>query len=193
MEIRDFFILYFLQLYCYQKVKLVVRLNSVAYRRLLGRRLCVRAYSPAATACLPWRYRHRRRYSTAAWLFGWYKNVHIAPLSCLPDIQNARILSHRNISCRASEPAPFFRTMNMTWQSVVRPACVTVPCHAPATTSWSDQVKIATLLFTTLFYNEELVLTPNSLLISLQLVIWFAAEISPEVSKTNFETGITGV
>jgi hypothetical protein len=156
---------------------------------------------------LPWRYRAPKLLTFAADLTlarlvaACYcclvtsncNNVHTARSSHLSDVHNTGILSHRNISCRVSELAPYFRTMNMPWQSVVRPACVTLPFICIGTTSWSDQVKIATLLFPTLFYNEELALTSNSLLISLQLVIWFAAKIFPEVSKTNFAASVTGV
>jgi hypothetical protein len=53
------------------------------------------------------------------------KNVHAATSVSLSDFQNIRILTHRNISCRASELAQFFRTMNFMQQPVLRAALVT--------------------------------------------------------------------
>jgi hypothetical protein len=65
------------------------------------------------------------------------KTIHTESSAYLSVFQSSGILPHRNISCRSSETGQVFRTMNTV-----------------CTTSSSDQVKIATLLFLTLFYTE---------------------------------------
>jgi hypothetical protein len=66
------------------------------------------------------------------------KTIHTEQRTFLSVFQSSGILPHRNISCRSSGTGWFSRTMNTV-----------------VTTSSSDQVKIARLLFLTPFYTEH--------------------------------------